>query len=585
MLDTIGPGAVVRIFAEHPQGTLRIYLDGSETPFIEEDAAKFLGGQLAWRPPLNAMTVQGWNSYVPIPYSKSCLITIDGPPIAYEIDYRTYEPPTTVITLTQAQIDKNARLINGLQRGLRIARSPKGGEIANGQKVLMAGDSKIFWEIEEPGAISEISLQVEAQDGNKSNSLRSLILKIEFDDAQTVWCPVSDFFLNAPEVMEYTTWRTAADENWLQARWYMPYHKNARITIENHGTVPVRIRNYIRYRPDYVWDDQRTMYFHADWAFNERIPTRPQQDWNVIEITGQGVFVGDGLVVTNPSQKWWGNGAPKIYVDHEEFPSTFGTSMDHYYGYGKHSSQPFASPFHSRPRCDGPGSYGQSAASRLRGLDVIPFEKHLKFDLGIGHDDPDVDVAYAATIFWYGKAGATANLKPVATERLQAMPAVKIPGPSFKREGVIEGEELAVARMAPQFNIFPQHLWRAGLFSQDFQLLGDARTVGARADIAIPITEPGRYHIKLQMTKGPTYGMVYFWLDEKDTGIAADLFNEANPYDIDPAEIIDLGIHEVTSESAEEIMLGIEVIGNHDDSAYPYFQWGLDSLTIEKLDD
>ena len=37
MMDVDGPGAIVRIWSANPEGTLRVYLDGSDRPVIQED--------------------------------------------------------------------------------------------------------------------------------------------------------------------------------------------------------------------------------------------------------------------------------------------------------------------------------------------------------------------------------------------------------------------------------------------------------------------------------------------------------------------------------------------------------------------
>ncbi|MCZ7686435.1 MAG: hypothetical protein M5U28_49835 [Sandaracinaceae bacterium] len=46
MLDTDGPGALVKFWAAGPQGTLRIYLDGSIEPAIEAPMSQLLGGSV-----------------------------------------------------------------------------------------------------------------------------------------------------------------------------------------------------------------------------------------------------------------------------------------------------------------------------------------------------------------------------------------------------------------------------------------------------------------------------------------------------------------------------------------------------------
>jgi len=455
----------------------------------------------------------------------------------------------------------------------------------NSQKVILPGDSKEVWSFDEPGIITELGFNIEAQNDQTELAYRTLLLKINFDGEETVNCPAGDFFGSAPGITQYDGWRSViTQEKWMQARWFMPFRKSVKITLENTGPVPVRVRTSVLYRKNYKWDDDRSMYFHAQWKISERLAARPVRDWTVAELQGQGVFAGDALTVTNTSNEWWGNGQPTIWVDDETFPSYFGTGMDHYYGFGNHSNQPFASPFFSRPRCDGPGSYGQTAANRYRALGGVPFSNKLKFDLALNHSDPGSSFTYATTIFWYGRPGATSSITPASKETLALLPMVKAIEPSFHLANVIEGEDLQVIRSTPKFDIGPQHLWKEGVFSNDAQLLGNASKFGSFAELAIPVDEPGRYRITVYMVKGPTYGMDLFWINEKPTSIAVDLFNKEHPYDIDPAEPIDLGIHEV-KPGEDNIPLGIESIGTNDDAQYPWYHWGIDAVRIEKIED
>ena len=77
MMDTAGPGAVVRIWSANPQGNLRVYLDGSTTPALEGPMTELLGGTGIVAAPLSAQRSKGWNLYLPIPYAKQFGIAFD----------------------------------------------------------------------------------------------------------------------------------------------------------------------------------------------------------------------------------------------------------------------------------------------------------------------------------------------------------------------------------------------------------------------------------------------------------------------------------------------------------------------------
>lgn len=136
------------------------------------------------------------------------------------------------------------------------------------------------------------------------------------------------------------------------------------------------------------------MHLHASWRQQDPIPTRPRIDWNCLTATGQGVYVGDSLVVFNPVRNWWGEGDEKIYVDGESFPSHIGT--EDYYKYSWGDTRLFQTPFANQIRCDGRGTAGYTVLSRTRSLDAIPFTQSFRFDMEVWHW-AKCEVGYAAT--------------------------------------------------------------------------------------------------------------------------------------------------------------------------------------------
>ena len=131
------------------------------------------------------------------------------------------------------------------------------------------------------------------------------------------------------------------------------------------------------------------MHFHATWRHQYPIETRQAagtMDWNYLEATGQGVYVGDTLTVFSPSPAWYGEGDERVYIDGERMPSHMGTGTEDYYGYAWGMARHFDSPFISMPQRDGRSREdwrGYTTTSRLRLLDGIPWQRSLKFDMEI----------------------------------------------------------------------------------------------------------------------------------------------------------------------------------------------------------
>ena len=122
LLDTDGPGAIVRIWTATTAGTLRIHIDGDATPALEAPVADLLRGAVApFVAPLAHVAARGNNLYFPFPFARHCLVTVDdivsadpftGRPMAklyYRIGYRRYRAaeaarvrPTSAAELARA---------------------------------------------------------------------------------------------------------------------------------------------------------------------------------------------------------------------------------------------------------------------------------------------------------------------------------------------------------------------------------------------------------------------------------------------------------------------------------------------------
>ena len=217
--------------------------------------------------------------------------------------------------------------------------------------------------------------------------------------------------------------RSVLTDGSLISRWVMPYQESAKVSVVNLHTQDVEVDVGISTAP-YTWKSN-SMYFHASWHYQPSVPTRPFSDFNYVTLSGRGVYVGDVLTVMNPIETWWGEGDAKIWVDDDTFPSMFGTGTEDYYAYswGGKSINFYEHPFHSQVRCgnydsqnvyEGPtkkDTKGYSTETRIRQLDGIPFEKHLKLDMEVWHWK-DVVMAYAVGTFWYGDKETTSNLSP-----------------------------------------------------------------------------------------------------------------------------------------------------------------------------
>ena len=445
MMDVDGPGAIVCIFkaTTDPTAIVRVYLDNSTLPVVEEnfryflgggteteqerrfpekrvppsmaDESRFLGGFGTIKPPLASVDSLGCNLYLPIPYAKHCKVTYDKPgKCFYRFNYRTYAPSTSVETFTLPALKKASAVIDAVGKALMNPSPVQNGAIKrlpSQTQTLAPGASLFPPSIVGPGALKLLSIRLSARD--QPQALRSTVLGITFDGLQTVWCPVGDFFGSGIGVHRLQDWDFAVDSDGaMRSFWVMPFSKSCKIELLNLGSQPVDATLGDLVVAAWQWD-QRSMYFHANWRQQYPIQTKARDgtmDWNYIEAEGRGIYVGDSLVVHNNNHTWWGEGDEKVYVDGESFPSHFGTGTEDYYGYsrGGKDSMPFQEPFVAHMQVEGDKSPGYSSPTRIRSLDGIPFAKHLKFDMEIWHWQVTT-MAYAVATYWYALPGATSN--------------------------------------------------------------------------------------------------------------------------------------------------------------------------------
>jgi len=425
LLDVDGPGCVVRFWTggSPPNGTIRFYLDGADAPAIEASLGQLLYGEAFVPKPLGLRNPGGaGNLYFPIPYAKHCTITYHEPnprdPQArprgrwYNIEYRTWPKGTRVETFSMERLKLASRTVDQVAKALTDPPTFTGGKAASIDAAIEAGKSASADLPAGPAAVRVLQMQLAGlglEGDALERALRSVVLRVSFDDQELIWCPVGDFFGSGLGLSELKSWyRTIAKDGAMTCRWVMPYRKSARVTIENFGRDKVAVK-LKALADDWKWDS-RSMCFHANWRHKFPIATRPFSDWNYITVTGKGVYMGDTLAVFNPVRNWWGEGDEKIWVDGEAFPSHFGTGSEDYYGYAYGTPDVFQGPFCNQPRA-GAGNLGHTTNTRTRNLDAIPFAKSLKVDMEIWHW-AECNVGYGVATYWYALEGAKCNIVP-----------------------------------------------------------------------------------------------------------------------------------------------------------------------------
>ena len=569
MMDTAGPGVIVRIWSANPAGTLRIYLDGSDQPAIQAPMSDLLGGKFPGLPrPIAGEYSKGWNLYFPIPYARSCKVTSDNGNFYYHVNYRTYPVGTAVESFQVGQLKTLAASIEKLAARLAAPRGDDAafdGEVEEFEIELPAGES-VRQEFTGSKAFTRSLVKLAAND--REAALRAIIVKVAFDGEAAIEAPLGDFFGSGPGINAYAALPLGMTQGGeMYCHWFMPFKESAVIEMVNHGKESVTLTGEIALA-DYQWTDA-SMHFHAKWRTEFDVPTRPMQDWNYLTAKGQGVFAGVSFAIDNPVKDWWGEGDEKIYVDGETFPSHFGTGTEDYYGYAWCWPAVFTHAFHAQPRCDGPGNYGRTSVNRFHIFDRIPFLKDFKFDMELWHWNATCKVNMAVTAYWYARPGATDAFKPVTAGEaiVRPMPVYVVP----RVAGAIEGETMKIVRVTgtaePQdWDVSAgRHLWwHAGMKP------GDTLTV------AFDAPKAAKYRVFGRFLRARDYGIHQLAINGMKTGAPVDFYNDG----VQPSKEMDLGVFELKPQGNE---FSATVVGANEKAVRSYML-GLDYLRLKPIE-
>jgi len=579
LMDTEGPGAIVRFWSANPDGagTIRIYLDGSETPAIETPLTDLLGGTWRVGAPLAAIRGRGWNLYLPVPYVKSCKVTADKDKFYYQINYRTYPAGTPVQTFSMDVFEKGLPVL----RDVTIQLQTVGRDLQPRPMNTMHQDGPLAQEKAvslrlPPGPRVVRELTVRLRGADLAKAYRGVVLNMTFDGEETAWCPVGDFFGSGVGVNVFRSWwqKVEADGS-MTCYWPMPYEQSATVTLENLAGGPLEYDLAVR-TADWKWDD-RSMHFRSTWRHEHPISTKEKKDWNYVEVTGQGVYAGDMLALLNPTTVWWGEGDEKIYVDGEPFPSHFGTGTEDYYGYAWGDWHFFEGPFHAQPRVDGPVGLGHTTVFRNRSLDAIPFNKSLKMDIEVWHHR-SVEVAYAATTWYYARPAATDNRMVDRKKTALFVPELK---PLNKVPGGIEAEEMEIVSMSPGVEYKVEAAWHCDDQSSAAQLWFGCKQKGDAVELRCPNVLTGPQKVIIHMSRYPDYGIVQVSIDGKPMGEPIDL---CNPVKEGPSLIVTGPIELGTLEPGpREPLIRIEVTGSNPEAKEPGTYFGFDAVVFEPV--
>ncbi len=456
-----GPGAIVRIWSASPRkGHVKIYIDGQKEPVIDLPFIYYFKPSIpAFDYPelVYETNARGFNNYVPITFNKSCKVVADpGWGQYYHFNYINFSEGKSVQSFTgklSAEDKAALRKVNDFFEN-KMGQSPYLNEEFEQIKSSLdipAGEEKKVVDLDGSGAISALKINIDIQNQERlAEAMRKVTISMRWDGSQenAVWAPIGDFFGSAPGINPYKTLPMGMTEEWMYSYWYMPFSDGAEIIINNEFEEDIEVSLVTEMEElNGRMDDMGR--FHAKWHRDlKTLPKDRWPDWTLLETEGRGRFVGTQLTVWNPKGGscslggpgywWWGEGDEKFFIDGEEFPSTFGTGTEDYFGYAWCDPSRFEQAFHSQSLDN--GNMGYQPMNRWHIIDNIPFQK--SFDGYLEKYFPnDWPTQYSTVVYWYLDPEGIDPLKKISVEERYGF---ETQYEVYREPGAVEGESMKI---------------------------------------------------------------------------------------------------------------------------------------------
>ena len=313
--------------------------------------------------------------------------------------------------------------------------------------VIPPGQTETVLAEEGPGCIKHIYwTYIENEEARRLNIFRGLVLRACWDGSEnpSIEAPLGDFFgvtNGQPKPIRSLAFTTNPGNGQIYQRSWgfncylpMPFEAGARIEIENQGDTDARIWYHIDYElyADASALSQDAGRLHAVWHREnptEAVGVSEGQDeiknlsgednYTILDVQGDGQFVGYFLTVVNFERRWWGEGDDMVFIDGEGFPpSIHGTGTEEIFGGGASPVDEYTGPytgFHCVENRMGYRHWGNNGMYRFYVTDPLRFRKSIRVTLEHGHGNDKAN-DYASVAFWYqrGGNGLAATLPPLA---------------------------------------------------------------------------------------------------------------------------------------------------------------------------
>ena len=579
LADSRGPGVLVRIVLECPksvaEAVLRVRIDGAAEPTIEWPLRE-LGAGIApryapfvrWNPaparrgaprdaPSGIRDPHAWSGtldcILPIPFARSCTVTIDRRPEAYRIETTLFDTAREVEGVTRAVLERaEADLLRARERlEARMAPALASTPAASAAGIArVAPGARIVRAHAAGGVVRRFALRIDPREAQ--SAVRDLWIEFDFDGEPCVRMPLGYFFgLGALTGPTGDAFRTVDASGLLESRIPMPFAREARLAIANRGGRPLAA-DFVAIdvaAPDSVSEVNPSL-LHGAYRRWDRVPSEPAREIELARIEGRGVLVGEMFsaefgIHADVRRR----GDERLSIDGGK--ALAGPSPELYFGFGDETPRMARGVLVSIPPNPFTLNSPRRIASRMRVLDALAFSRSLVKTVEVlpgflGGAEQNLSHG----VLWFARAGESrgvgfddpASMPPAVMPRNLAPLAETFAAAETGAHEWIEAEDALIIGYAEGLKWDPNHVgvYEPGhAWGQGRQVVVRSLRRGDWIEFALPAAGDVAQRVSLRFTKSPESGRAKVAVNGKAVAGEFNLSAEKP----EPGELVDLGVH------------------------------------------
>lgn len=587
LAEVRGAGALTRIVVKSSSvlrdAVLRIRLDGESVPSIEwplREVARSIVPRLApyavWH---QAMTAGGAASQgdaeqvsgtidcvLPIPFERSCVVTLDRRPDLYRIESVSFAEGARVERLTgewlratsgselaTLQADARTRLAIGNPAKLSAAALAPGGRL---ERTVEPRD-------ERGGVIRTLAIQIDPMQAGAA--VRDLWVECDFDGTGAVRMPLGHFIgLGEHTGPTADAFRRVGPNGAMEFRLPMPFARSARIALVNRGRSSLDCALEVT-RVEPRTSAEQPQLLHGAWRLHPRLVVDAPVEVELARIDGAGVLVGECVTQHAALFNWWPSGDERIKIDGRD--ELAGPSYDLSFGSAPGLPRLARGLLVSIPIRDQGQGARRWSASRLRALDSVRFSQSLVQTLEVQPAAfPGWEITLSHSVLWYARAGES---RGVGFDDPSPMPAVATPRnyarlaeifPAGPGEEWFEVESLSISGWTRGSNWGPtnQSAIRPGAAWGGGETMGLLSfSVGEAIEFAVPARDEAPRRLTGRFVRSPDAARVLVSVNGVRVPGEVVLASPTT----EPSDLIDLGVH---APKGGRFLVRVEVAGQRD---------------------